>query len=665
LAHGDARPSLRVERFLPLFALLLLLLLALASALQQMQASTITLPLRTRSAEVVLNGFHASEEDTRGHYRWTNGAATAHFYAVGQGRPLLLDLRLGPAVPENPPPALTVAANGRTFATLQPDERPRRYLLELPPGVAPLGMIDVTLWSETFTVPPDPRTLGVRVEGIALRSVGGVFVWPPLALFCAQAALLGTALLLLRRLRLPPALALGALILFALALGIAAWSYPLFVLLLFVRLLVALVLLLALTLAVLPWLERVLTPWMPAALTRTLWAIGLLGCLLRLGGALFPTFAAHDVKLNIDRLLTVVNGTLVLTNESFEFGGGVTVYPPGPYLFLMPGLLFDLDPKLLVQGGIAIFDGLCAAAVGVLAWALGKNSEFRIQDSEGTTAAVFAALLYAVVPVPLTSLFYGHTAQVFGQGLMVPLALALLYALQHSQAVYAAHQQSHNLQSDLAAWLAVGGFLTVALLSHIGVTILALAWMGLFWFALLLRRTVSRSTWLKLTATLAASALLGFLFAYSPVVLMHIQQFGQVSERVSAETIVPSYNLIAKSWWISFQPLGLALFLAGVLFAWPRPMPLGGAELMATWLGAALFFCVVELLTGLQVRYFTFLAPPACIFAALFLARVADRAALLRYAAWATVVLLLAFGANYWYRGVLGIEALSMVPVLR
>ncbi|NJM06225.1 hypothetical protein HC891_08550 [Candidatus Gracilibacteria bacterium] len=561
-----------------------------------------------------------------------------------------------------------MSVNGRALAAIQPDERARRYMIAVPPAIAPLGSFDIALQSATFSVPPDPRLLGVRVEGVALRSIGASFAWPPLAQLLAQAGLLGLTTLFLLRLNLPRSVSIGSLIIVATALGAAAWAYPLLALPLFVRLLVAFVLLLALTLALLPWLERALAPWMPADLTRALWAIGLLGCVLRLGGALFPTFAAHDVKLNVDRLLTVINGTLVLTNESFEFGGGMTVYPPGPYLFLMPGLLFNLAPQLLVQGGIAIFDGLCAAMVGGLAYVVRKNTGYRIQDSEGQRAALFAALLYAVVPVPLTSLFYGHTAQVFGQGLMVPLALALLYALQRSQrssttAIY--HWQSSNLQSPVVGWLAVGSFLTVALLSHIGVTILALAWMGLFWLALLLRRTINCTTWLQLTATLAASAFLGFLFAYSPVVMMHVQQFGQVSERVTGDAILPSYNLIAKAWWISFQPLGLALFIAGMLFAWPRHMPPGGGELMATWFGAALFFCVVELLTGLQVRYLTFLAPPACIFAALFLDKIAAYGRLPRTAAWATVALLLAFGATYWYRGVLGIEALSMVPVLR
>ncbi|NJM06224.1 hypothetical protein HC891_08545 [Candidatus Gracilibacteria bacterium] len=101
-AAFNMRLALHIDRVLLGLTLLLLLLLALASALQQALMPTTTLPLRTRSAEVVLSGFHASEQDVRGRYRWTNGDATAHFYAVGQGRPLVLDLRLGPAVAGKP-----------------------------------------------------------------------------------------------------------------------------------------------------------------------------------------------------------------------------------------------------------------------------------------------------------------------------------------------------------------------------------------------------------------------------------------------------------------------------------------------------------------------------------------------------------------------------------
>ena len=41
--------------------------------------------------------------------------------------------------------------------------------------------------------------------------------------------------------------------------------------------------------------------------------------------------------LNVDRLWNTLTGTPVMTNRSFEFQGGTTVYPAGSYLVLLPG----------------------------------------------------------------------------------------------------------------------------------------------------------------------------------------------------------------------------------------------------------------------------------------------------------------------------------------
>ena len=41
----------------------------------------------------------------------------------------------------------------------------------------------------------------------------------------------------------------------------------------------------------------------------------------------------------------------MITHRSIEFHNGITVYPPGPYLALMPGLLVGLTPQLLLQAG--------------------------------------------------------------------------------------------------------------------------------------------------------------------------------------------------------------------------------------------------------------------------------------------------------------------------
>src|SRR5207249_4781353 len=66
-------------------------------------------------------------------------------------------------------------------------------------------------------------------------------------------------------------------------------------------------------------------------------------------------------------------GTPVMTNRSFEFQGGTTVYPAGSYLVLLPGLLLGLAPPLVIQSGIAAIDGVSVLATAVLARKLGGS----------------------------------------------------------------------------------------------------------------------------------------------------------------------------------------------------------------------------------------------------------------------------------------------------
>jgi hypothetical protein len=488
-------------------------------------------------------------------------------------------------------------------------------------------------------LPPDRRALGLRVEAATLDLIGARVVWLTPALVAAQALLLAFATLLLRRLRISLPLVAGALALLVAALAFLAGSQLLLAYSYLTRLVAALGVLTGLTFWLLPLAERRLGWLASPPLVRVVWGIGLLACAIRLSGALYPPFDAYDLPLNVNRFLHTLTGTLVMTNRSFEFGGGVTVYPPGPYIVFLPGILLDISPKVLVQGSIALVDGLGALATAALARKLGG----------GARAAIFSALLYAVLPINLTSLWWGHTAQVFGQALMAPLALLLLPALRRSRPWL---------------WLAAGVVLSMALLSHIGVTILAVAWLGLAWLALGLRR-LDRPTWWSFTWMLAASCFAGVTLIYSIVARMKLEQAFSVGEAVLAGGTAPAYPLIAKAFWISFGWLGSLLLLPGLLaFGWRR-LGRGGAELLGGWIGAAVLFWAVEMASGLQVRYLVFLGPVACILLGMLLDRLAGRGAAGRRLAWAVVLLLLAQGSAYWFAGTFAGVAPSMVPLLR
>lgn len=620
-------------------ALALALLLA-AEAARLAAAPSVALPVGDRRlGAVLLDGFHAAERDDRGAYRWTMGDARATFAAPGAGAGTVLRLWLGPGAPGGPA-ELLVAAGAGAELRLNLTPEPRRYQLLLPPGAVRAGSLDVALRSATLVVPPDTRAVGVRVEQIGARRLGPGAPWPVHALLLA--AILAAVALVALRVGLPAPAAAAAVLAVAAPLAALPWFGPLVAPIYLARLAVALALLAGLTFVALPALEARPALLGPPAEARAIWAVTMLACLVRLAGALYPPFAAYDLGLNLGRLAATVGGTLVATNESFEFGGGVTVYPSGPYVVLMPGMLLGLTPKLAVQGGIALLDGLATLGVAALGRALAM----------GARPLIYGCLAYAAVPIALTTLYYGHTAQAFGQALMAPLAAALLLGLRGAPGPW--------------PWLLAWALFSAALLSHIGVTILALAWLGLAWLALTLTRRLDAATWRRLTLTLVLGGLTGLLFVYGPVVLSHLAIVTRLDFGGEGVAPAPSYNLIAKAWWISYTPLGLALAVAGLPLLRAARLPLGAAELLGAWVGAALLFAAVELATGLQVRYLVFLTPLACLLAGLSLSWLAGlRAAPGRWLAWGLSAALVAQGAWVWLPGALGVVAPSMVPLLR
>lgn len=412
-----------------------------------------------------------------------------------------------------------------------------------------------------------------------------------------------------------------------------------------VRLTIAGGILVVLTLWLLPVAERhggwIATP----GLMRALWGIMLLACAIRLTGSLYPLFAPYDISHNVERLIKAIMGTLVVTSRSIEFRNGITVYPPGPYLVLLPGTLVGISPAMLIQGGIAIIDGLGALTIGLLARALGT----------GRRTALFSALLYAAIPINLTALWWGHTAQIFGQALMLPLAIVLLVMLR----------QPTPWRSVLLA----GSMLSVALLSHIGVTIVTVAWLGLLLLLLRIFRTVPRTVtdvaWWRFAWMLVLGCVLSFLLIYSAVVALKLQQTVEIGEKVLTSDYVPAYGLILRGFQIAFHRLGFVMLLPGlVLLCW-RQLPPGGIELIASWLGVVVLFWAIEMVSALQVRYIYFLTPLACIALALLLDKLTTHRGKTRYTVWVIILWLLAQGSTSWYTGTFEDISMSVSPLVR
>jgi hypothetical protein len=619
----------------------LLLLFAAEAAWQTNQRPHVRLAVDQNESDFLLDGFHAPESDQYGAYRWTTGTGQVRLIQPGAGHTPRLDFQVGPLPPESPVTAFTLRyGDGRTLRAAT-DGQQRQYALLLPPEALQSRTLSLALHSDTTVIPPDTRPIGLRVGDIRLTFLDTAVVWPTLPLLLVQAVLLALVVLLLHRLRVPPLPAVALLLAGALLLLLLYTTQLLLLYVYLVRLAVALAVLVALTYALLPLAERYAAWVAPPPLMRTLWGVALLACLLRLSGSLYPLFAAYDLDLNVGRLFKTLYGNLVVVGRSIEFRNHVTVYPPGPYVLLLPGLLLHIPPRLLVMGGIGIVDGFGALFIGALARMFGSSSR----------AAILSALLYAAIPIHMTALWFGLTAQIFGHMLMVPLTIALLVAMARNQR---------------AAWVAAGVLLTVALLSHVGVAVVAVAWLGLAWVVGWVRRVLPMAVWLRLGAVLLVGGLISFAFIYSAVFLLKIAELTSISDKLQSDDAPPvAHWLIYRGFRIAFHEGGFWLLVPGLLLLWRRRLPPGAVELVGSWIGIVLLFLGVELLTALQVRYIYFLTPLACVGIGLVLDRLAQRGVFSRYAMWGFVVALFFQGSVEWYIATFEDVMMSVSSLLR
>lgn len=553
---------------------------------------------------------------------------------------MAFSLQVGPVLPELVNTNFTLGMNGQTYATIPQNRQSRQYHLLVPDEDLDGNDLIVDLQSAT-TATSDQRMVGLQVEEAALDILeDNQVVWPTLAQIVLQCLLLALFAVLLWQLGVPQLFIGAGPLLAAAGLAIGYSNQPLLFFLYLTRLVVALAFLILLTYWLLPRSERYLRSIADPRLVQVLWGIAILACIVRLLGALYPTFDAYDLQLNVGRLLKTMGGQLIDTNRSIEFRNSVAVYPAGPYLAFLPVLLLGLTPKLVVQASIALVDGFGALATAVLARAFGASSR----------TAIFCALVYAAVPVSLTALWYGLTAQVFGQALMAPLAVALLWALQRRGARY---------------WVAASILLTISLLSHIGVAIMAVAWLGLAWLLVSFRRKFRQRVWQQLTLVLVTSGIASFLFVYGAVVLLGLEQTRDVGEKVLTSNYAPAYNLIWRGFLIAFHPLGFLLLLPGFLLLWRRPLPFGARTLIGCWIAIVALFWAIEMVSALQVRYIYFLTPLACILAGLCLDQLTRRGRIAHITAWMVLLLLFMQGTAIWWTGTFQHVAMSMVSLLR
>lgn len=625
-----------------LLALVALLLLLADMTLLQLHSGVYHVPVGNFRDEYFFEDIYRQEQEADGTtYRWTREKSTLWLNQVGVGNQTLLTLDLGgrPAATE-----LTLTIRDQPWVAFQAQTTPRHYTMLLPPTAADQLWLGIA--SSTFQAAGDPRQLGVKIEGFTVHNLHTGIPFPPIAQYVSQLVFLVLAQLTLIRLnwRLP----LQALLLLALAmlLAILLSSQLLLAMEYVPRLAVSAAVLALLTWLVLPLVERwACSPesgFLSVRELHILWAMALGAVLLRHVGVLYPSFGGQDLGRNLDRLIATLNGQLYIIAPSGEFAKGLTIYPTGPYLVLMPGSLITDDLAALMQGGLALLDGFTAFMVGLIAIKLGG----------GKHAARLALALYAANIGAFGAMSYSFSAQIFGQWFTAPLALLLL---------------ARVAPPTRRGWLFAMILMLCGVFSHIGVAFLAIGWMGLVLiFTTIAYRRIPWWGW----GLFAGACLLAFGFLYVEIVgptLTHAAE-KVVPRSVGSGTIFKGYRiLLINGVRLAYSDIGLLLLPLGLLLLAPR---IASAQtwlqrnvLPLAWLGIVFFFLMVDLILDVQVRYFYFALPLVLPLIALPLGRIAARSRAGTVVAWAIVIAIMLPQIMLWFGGTWGDGKIPMTPL--
>lgn len=565
-------------------------------------------------------------------YRWTTGDSRLRLNQLGVARHASLTLDLG-GRPEAAPLELTL--NGQPWTTVTATVEPRHIQLLLPPDLS--SEVVIGLNSPTFSVPGDSRKLGVKIEGFALTIERDTTPMPLPAHYAAQVTILAAALLIAKRLAWP--LKAQAVFLLALALALAALLSGLLLLIYayLPPLAVAACGLAVLTWLVLPLAERYVasTNLMSVRELHILWALMLAACALRLVGVLYPTFAGQDLGLNLGRLYRTMTGQMIVIASSSEFANGRTIYPPGPYLTVMPSAVLSANYGLLLQGILATFDGTTSLLIAMVTRRLGGNR----------LAACFALLLYAVSLPAFAVLQFGFSAQVFGQWFTAPLLLLLLHSRD---------------APTTRTWLFATLFLMFGLYSHIGVAILGVTWMG---YTLLLTLLHDRRSALIGMAMMMVAGLVAVALLYIDIAAFTLTHASKAVTSGDKGFLPGATPLLLKGTLLAYTEVGLFLMPLGLLLISWRKDGWGRKVAPLAMILTAVMYFVVDVAWLMQVRYFYFALPLVLPAIAIVLSRLAARGVWARRCCWALMVVLVIQGALAWAGTAFGEVQISMTPL--
>ncbi|MCX6032213.1 MAG: glycosyltransferase family 87 protein [Chloroflexi bacterium] len=218
------RPDVQADASLFFAGLMALALLVVVCVLQLPHA--IAIDIGSGQDARYTQGFYFAEEQYGSTVRWSGPQATVTFNGLGQ-RPWRLRLRASGLRPSGPV-QLTLSGNGEPLAQVTMGGDMQEYAFAVPASaVGPLGNLQLSLSTPTFTALPDTRDLGIMVDWLRLEPAGRGIVVPPPGLLAGVLLAVALCYLAIRRLGLSlhSALFVGAGL--ALGLGVALFFDPL------------------------------------------------------------------------------------------------------------------------------------------------------------------------------------------------------------------------------------------------------------------------------------------------------------------------------------------------------------------------------------------------------------------------------------------------------
>jgi toxin CptA len=534
--------------------------------------------------QAALSGANQPERSASESYRWTTERAELRLPNLS-GRYRLLRLRVHGWRPAGmAAPRLQVLAEGRLIATFQTSAQLQTYDVLLPaddwrPERA------ITLLSDAFVSAEDGRHIGVALDTVELRQVGGASL-PAAGQFLGQMLLLALALLLIGLCGLPrgaaAALSVGVLVLLLAAnaqeplwVGQALWGWG-----------GALLVLVAATLLARPPLLRWLVPWLGGRRARLGWALFVGALALRLLGAVHPQFDMHDLPFHTKWLSDVAGGQIYIYSTPSEFQNRPVINLSGGYILLMPLQLLALTPRLAVQTGVVLADALGGLLLLGLARAIGL----------GGRAALLAAVLYWMLPITMTMLWWGFATNALAQPAGIGLAWLLLRLEQRPT-------------GRRCAVFAVA--CACCMLLHLGALALLLVLLGA---ALALGWRAAAGRWAVLGAGALALAAVGVLYFAAAWVPPSGRAGGLAGVLARGwEQRAGRFALVGLGAVRGFLPVTLALAGPALLLVLGARTPPLGRALLGGWVAAIALFLGVYLGFGLVVRFVYFAVPPVCV----------------------------------------------------